>query len=462
MTPFKPEEIMAIARGVSIDTRTLEPGQLFVAIRGKRFDGNEFVGEAIARGAAGAVVERFPSPPPPLTLPLSPKGGEGRGEGVRPPIWTVPDTLVALGQLARFHRDRFQPDLVAITGSSGKSTTKEMLAHLLSGDREILATPGTQNNRIGVPLTLFRLDATHRAVVLELGTNQWGEIRALTEISRPTIGMVTHIGPAHLQTFGDLEGVLKAKGELWETLEPSAVLVLNGDDPLLARAGSILRRKVVWYGTGPAAEVRGAGIRLEPFGSSFQVNGVEARLPVPGRHNVMNALAALACAKVLGMDLSTAAQRLSSFAPLPGRLSISEREGLLLLDDTYNANPASLSAALQVLRDLPRPGGKKVVALGDMLELGGGSEDLHARAGRQIVEQGADALITVGRLAGRALAAAREAGLPAQAGYSFETPEQAGEFLAGFLRPGDALLLKGSRGIQMEKAFVCFTTSSIR
>ena len=449
MTGFSPAEVMAAARGVSIDTRTLQPGQLFVAIRGKHFDGNEFIAEAFRRGAAGAVVERLPA---------------GAAEATQP-VWQVPDTLAALGALARFHRDRFCPDLVAITGSSGKSTTKSMLAHLLSSDREVLATPGTQNNRIGVPLTLFRLQAGHRAVVLELGTNQWGEMRTLAEISRPTVGVVTNIGPAHLKTFGDLEGVLRAKGELWEGMEPSAVLVLNGDDPLLARAGSGLRRKVVWYGTGPAAEIRATEIRLSAGGgsSSFRANDeVLVNLPVPGRHNVMNALAALACAKVLGMDLGPAARRLGSFAPLPGRLNISERDGLLILDDSYNGNPASLKAALQVMREIPRPGGRKVVALGDMLELGEGAEELHAEAGRQIMEHGADALVTVGRLAGRALAAAREAGLSAQAGWPFETPAQAGEFLAGFLRPGDLLLLKGSRGTQMEKALECFTTSSIR
>lgn len=449
MTTFSPAEIMASSRGVSIDTRAIQPGQLFIAIRGKRFDGNEFVAEAFRRGAAAAVVDRRP--------PAGVPGNSG-------PVWQVPDTLAALGKLARFHRDRFQPDLVAITGSSGKSTTKTMLAHLLSEDRDLLATPGTQNNRIGVPLTLFQLHAGHRAVVLELGTNQWGEIRTLAEISRPTVGVVTNIGPSHLETFGDLEGVLKAKGELWKALEPSAVLVLNGDDPLLARAGASLRRKVVWYGTGPAAEVRATEIRLSAGGgsSSFRANEVAVNLPVPGRHNVMNALAALACAKVLGMDLDSAAQRLGSFAPLPGRLNVSERDGLLILDDSYNGNPASLRAALEVMREIRRPGGRKVVALGDMLELGEGAQELHAEAGRQIMEHGADALVTVGRLAGRALAAAREAGLSTQAGWPFEAPEQAGEFLAGFLRPGDLLLLKGSRGTQMEKALACFTTSSIR
>ena len=439
-----PEEIIA-SRGVSIDTRTLQPGQLFVAIRGKRFDGNEFVAEAFRRGAAGAVVERVSA-----------------GTPADRPLWRVPDTLKELGRLARSHRDRFRPDLVAITGSSGKSTTKTMLAQLLSGDREVLATPGTQNNRVGLPLTLLRLRESHRAVVLELGTNQWGEIRTLTELARPTVGLVTNIGPAHLETFGDLEGVLKEKAALWEALEPSALLILNGDDPLLARAGRGLRRKVVWFGAGPAAEVRATGIRLEPLESSFEVNGAQVRLPVAGRHNVMNALAALACAKVLGVDLGAAAKRLGSFAPLAGRLNLMERDGLLILDDTYNANPASLEAALKVFQAIQRPEGRKVVVLGDMLELGGESEELHARAGRQIVEHGAQGLIAVGPMAGQALSSARKAGLAAGAGWTFKTPEEAGDFLSSYLRPGDLLLLKGSRGIHLERTLACFTTSSIR
>ena len=461
MTSFTPQEIASatgavrvsgsgegISSGVSIDSRAIRPGQLFVAIRGKRFDGNEFAAEALRRGAAAAIVER--------RLPAE--------EAVScAPVWQVSDSLHALGKLARFHRDRFRPDLVAVTGSSGKSTTKEMLAHLLGKEREPLATPGTQNNRIGVPLTLFQLHGSHRAAVLELGTNQWGEIRALTEICRPTVGAVTNIGPAHLETFGDLQGVLRAKGELWEAMDPSAVLALNGDDPLLAQAGRALRRKIIWFGTGPATEVRAAGIRLEPGGSSCRVNDRwEMRLPVPGRHNVMNALAALACAKALGMDLAEGAARMGSFAPLPGRLSISERDGLLLLDDSYNANPASLSAALEVMEGIERSGGRKIVVLGDMLELGEGSERLHAQAGRWIVKRHADALVTVGPLARRALEAALETGLLPDAGRSFETPEQAGEFLAGYVRPGDLLLLKGSRGVQMERALACFTTSSIR
>ncbi len=414
-----------------------------MAIRGKRFDGHDFVGEAFSRGASAALVEQ-------RSLKVD--------AGCR--VLKVADTLVALGQLARFHRERFRLDLVAVTGSSGKSTTKTMLAHMLSRSREVLATPGTQNNRIGVPLALFRLHEGHQAAVLELGTNQWGEIRTLTQISRPTMGVVTNIGPAHLETFGDLRGVLRAKGELWEAMEPDAALVLNADDPLLWEAGRRLSRRVVWFGCNPRSDFRATQIRMEPSGSTSRLNGRwELKLSLPGQHNLMNALAALACAQLLGEDLPAAAERLSTCPALPGRLNFVEREGLLVIDDTYNANPASLQAALKVLEGLRRPG-RRVVALGDMLELGEQAEVLHAQGGRWVAEARADVLVTVGRWARWVLAAACEAGLSSEAGHTFGTPEEAGEFLSGILRPGDTLLLKGSRGMQMERVLASFTTSS--
>ena len=431
--------------GVSIDSRTLEPGQLFVAIRGKRFDGHDFAGQAVARGAAGLVVERKPASVPGSV-----------------PVWVVPDTLAALGDIARAHRDRFDIPLVAITGSSGKSTTKSILAHLLGEDRKVLATPGTQNNLIGVPLTLFRLEESHQTAVLELGTNRWGEIRRLTEIANPTLGVVTNIGPAHLETFGDLEGVLKAKGELWERMAPGAALVLNADDPLLWEARRRLGRPVLWFGCRAEADVRAGGILLKESETWCVVNGKwEMRVPLAGRHNLMNALAALAAAQALGLPLAAAAERISTVQAMPGRLSFSERDGVLVIDDTYNANPGSLKAALEVLEGLNRPG-RKIAAVGDMLELGGQAERLHAEGGRWVAEQKVDFLVSVGPLAQRLLASAWEFGLPREGGRGFSAAEEAGEFLSGFVRPGDTLLLKGSRGMQMEKVLACFTTSSTR
>lgn len=433
-----------------MDSRSLQAGDLFVAIRGNRFDGHDFVAEALQRGAAGALVERRP---------------EGVGPaGAGKPIWHVPDTLVALGQLASHHRERFRMDLAAVTGSSGKTTTKAMLAHLLSGDRQVLATAGTQNNRIGVPLTLLRLDAGHRAAVLELGTNRWGEIGLLAKICRPTVGLVINVGPAHLQTFGDLRGVLRAKGELWEAMEPWAPVVLNQDDPLLQEAGERLGSRVVWFSAQEGARVRVCVARIEsgPWGSRCLVNGRwPLTLRLPGRHNLTNALAALTCAELLGQALPEAIERLREVPSLPGRLTMGERDGVLWMDDTYNANPASLQAGLEVLDSVSRSG-RKAVVLGDMLELGGGAEELHAQAGRRVAASRPDLLLAVGELAERALAAALESGLGPRAGRAFTAPEQAGEFLMEWVRPGDTVFVKGSRAMRMERVLECCTTSSTR
>jgi UDP-N-acetylmuramoyl-tripeptide--D-alanyl-D-alanine ligase len=427
-------------RGVSIDTRSLKPGELFVAIRGKRFDGHDFIPEAFRQGAAAALVD----------------GREIRAPGC---LYRAADTLKALGDLARFHRDRFDLPVVAITGSSGKTTTKEMTRHLLSAKAEVLAAPGTQNNQVGVPLALFRLTAKPWAAVLELGTNQWGEIGRLTQISRPTLGVCLNIGKAHLETFGSLAGVLRAKGELWEKLDSGAALVLNADDPLLWEAGRRLKRRILWFGCRPSADVRAERIAAEGCSTRAKINGRwDLALPLPGRHNLMNALAALTCAQALGMDLRFCAERLSSAAPVPGRLAAREIEGCLFLDDTYNANPDSFHAALEVLKGIPAAG-RRVVVCGDMLEQGEAAAVLHAELGRRIAASGVEALAAVGPLSGGLAEAARQGGLPAQKIWRFKSAREAGEFLLGFLKEGDVVLVKGSRGMKMEEALECFCTS---
>ncbi len=434
------------ASGVSTDSRTLRGGDLFVAIRGPRFDGHDFVETAFAHGAAAAVVGRWPLP----------------GVFASRDVWRVEDTLNALGNLARFHRQRFNLPLVAITGSSGKTTTKTMVAQILSGGAEVLAAVGTENNLIGVSWTLLRLEPSHRFAVIEMGTNRRGEIRRLSEIARPTVGVVTNIGPAHLETFGDLRGVLREKRALWEMMGSDGRLLLNADDPLLVEAGRRLSRRVTWFGTDAAADVRAEKIRLEPWGSVCRVDGVELKLPLPGRHNLLNALAALGCARLLGIEMLEAAHRLSVMAPLPGRLAQVEVDGCLVIDDTYNANPASFQAALQVLQGIHRPG-RKILVAGDMLELGVQSEALHAEAGRWAAAAGLDWLVTVGALGRGLLAAAMKAGFALEHGRAFDTAEQAGKFLIAQIRPGDTVLLKGSRGMHMERILEirCSTISSI-
>ncbi len=447
MSAFSPKEIQAATSGVvvsgrepggvcgvSTDSRTIDAGELFVPLRGERFDGHDFLKEAFAHGAAGALVERWPL-----------------GSQVPGPIWKVSDTLRALGHLARFHRDRFSIPVVAITGSTGKSTTKTMLAHLLSDREEVLFTPGTENNRIGVPRALLRLREGHGSAVLELGTNRWGEIRELTSMVQPTVGLITNIGPAHLETFGDLKGVLRAKGELWEGMDSRSLLVLNADDPLLWEAGQRLPHTVRWFGSHLGSDVRADRVVVESWGSRCRVNDRwELTVPLPGRHNLINALGAIAAAEALGRPLPSCVERLKSVPPLPGRLVQTRLNGCLVLDDTYNANPASLKAALEVLSETHGLG-RRIAVLGDMLELGERAEPLHREAGRWMKTAKVDLLVTVGHLAGALLVGAWESGFSRQNGRSFDTVEEAGEFLRGVLRSGDTVLIKGSRAMRMER-----------
>ncbi len=433
--------------GVSIDTRTIRPGDLYVAIIGKRFDGNDFVAQAFERGAAGAVVSRWP-----LT---------GEAGFSNRPVWKVEDTQSALGRLALFHRERFKIPVIAVTGSAGKTTTKEMLHWAIFSPREVLATEGTQNNLIGVPLTLFKLGSFHRAAVVEMGTNRWGEIGALTKIARPTVGVITNIGPAHLETFGDLQGVLRAKGEMWEAMDSRGTLVLNGDDPFLAVAGKHLPHKVVWFGSCSGALVRVSEIVQEPWGTTSLINGRwRMRLAVPGRHNLMNALAALTCAVVLGADISAFVERLVTFEAVQGRTAVVEMDGCFVIDDSYNANPTSLKAALDVLRRAECRG-RRIAVIGDMLELGPRAGLFHEEAGRWMVESRVDFLVTVGTLSRQLAESAEKDGLSSEAVRSFDRPDEAREFLAKVIQPGDTILLKGSRGMQMERVLPCSTTSSI-
>ena len=433
-------------RGVSIDSRTVRAGDLFIAVRGRRFDGHDFIEAALAQGAAGAVVDRWPL--------------QEMKSGQMHPIWRVDDTLKALGDCAQFHRQRFHLDVVAITGSSGKTTTKAMVAHLLSSRRHVLATPGTQNNRIGVPMALLGLRPEHDAAVLELGTNQWGEIRRLAEIARPTVGVITNVGPAHLETFGDLRGVLREKAGLWEAMDSRGRVVLPADDPVLKEAGRQLPHRVIWFGTDPRADVRASRISVEPWGSRCLINERwEGFIPLPGRHNLMNALGALACAQVLGEEMESAVRRCADLPPLPGRLTRVELGGCLVIHDAYNANPDSLQAALEVLKGMDCRG-RRILVIGDMLELGPQAGALHAESGRRAVASGVDLIVAVGSLTKVLLACAHEAGLPREAGWWFGAPEAAGDFLVELIRPGDAVLIKGSRGMQMERIVECFTTSS--
>lgn len=431
--------------GVSIDSRTCPPGAAFFAIRGVRQDGHVFVPDARARGAGAAVVADLP---PSLTEP---------GDF---PVVVVDDTTQALARLAAFHRRRHDLPVVGITGSNGKTTTKELTATVLEARFRVLKAAGSFNNQWGLPLTLLDLDATHEAAVLELGMNAFGEIAALAQIAQPSIGVVTMIAPAHLEGVGSIEGVQKAKGELVEAIPPDGVAILNGDDPLVAALASRARGTVRTYGRAADADVRLTGVTATAGGLTFSLHAdsetVLVRLPLSGRHNAWNAAAAATVGLALGIPLATAAGALATARPVKGRLLWREAGGVRILDDTYNANPVSLRAALDALQEAAGPRGcaagspRLHVLLGDMLELGQATEAAHRDAGRWVAGLPVATFATAGSAMRLAAAEAEKAGcsrvLPC------DTPEEAAERLAERVGPGDSVLVKGSRGMRMERA----------
>jgi UDP-N-acetylmuramoyl-tripeptide--D-alanyl-D-alanine ligase len=428
----------AAVTGVSIDSRTCAAGDVFFAIRGPRQDGHAFLPDVLARGAGAAVVSRYPSEERwPAELPLV----------------LVEDTTHALQRLAAFYRRRWAIPVVAVTGSNGKTTTKELCAAVLSERFRVHKAGGSFNNQWGVPLTLLGLSPLHQAAVLELGMNAFGEIAALAQLARPQIGVITMIAPAHLEGVGSLEGVQKAKGELVQAIPPDGTVVLNADDPLVLGLAREARGRVLTYGHAATADVRLGEITPSGGGLAFTLatdgQRVDARLPLSGRHNAWNAAAAAAVGVALGVPLAVAVEGLGRAAPVKGRLVWREAGGVRILDDTYNANPVSLRAALDALRDAGGPGGLWVV-FGDMLELGPGSEPAHAEAGRWIATLPAAGLATAGAAARATAATAAAAGCPDV--QACRTPEEAAAHVAARVRPGDRVLVKGSRGMRMERA----------
>ncbi|MGA3029081.1 MAG: UDP-N-acetylmuramoyl-tripeptide--D-alanyl-D-alanine ligase [Bryobacteraceae bacterium] len=422
--------------GWSTDTRTLEPGDLFFALQGPNFDGGAFVAEAFARGAVAAVTER---PEPSLDR-----------DGA---VLLVPDALAALQQLAVWARDVWGGDIVAITGSAGKTSTKEVIADLLSTRLQVGRTTGNFNNHIGVPLSLLRLPEEARVGVIEIGMNHAGEIRDLASMARPRIAVVTNIGYAHVENFEDgIEGVARAKRELVEALPAGGIAVLNADDTRVARfthAGG-----TITFGIDNPAEVRAEEVAFTEAGTRFRVEGTRFQTELSGRHGVLNILAGIAVARAYGIapaDLVDAVARLK-----PGRMrgERSMHRGMLILNDCYNSNPDAARAMIDVLRDTPAQ--RRVAVLGEMLELGRWSEILHREVGRYAAESGMSVLVGIRGAARSMVDAAVKAGLAEAAAYFFDTPESAGEHLRGIAREGDAVLFKGSRGTRVEKALERF------
>jgi UDP-N-acetylmuramoyl-tripeptide--D-alanyl-D-alanine ligase len=422
--------------GISIDSRTIGIGEAFFAIRGHHLDGHAFLRDATARGASCLVVHVLPD-----DLPAS------------VPAVLVDDTTRALGRLAAYHRARFTVPVAAVTGSNGKTTTKELTAAVLAALGPVLKPESSFNNQWGLPLTLLKLGPEHRAVVLELGANTPGEIAALAEICRPTVGVVTLVTAAHTEFFGSLEGVQAEKSALVRAIPHEGAVVLNADDPrVAAMAGESRARVLTFSARGPAdvravgpAEDTEAGLRF-----TLEIGGARrtVSLAIHGAHNVTNALAAAGAGLALGLPLERIGRGLEAARPVKGRCVWRRAGALRILDDTYNANPTSVRAALETLA-AGAGARRRVVVLGDMLELGDIADQAHREAGRAVAASGAAEFVGVGRRAALAVEAAREAGLAES--HHAATFEDAVGLLLKRLAAGDAVLVKGSRGMRMER-----------
>ena len=422
--------------GVSIDSRTLAVGDAFFAIRGHQLDGHAYAREAAARGASCLVVHALADELPSHV-----------------PLVLVDDTTRALGRLGAFHRRRFTIPVAAVTGSNGKTTTKELTAAVLSRRWHVLKPAASFNNQWGLPLTLLQLRPEHGAAILEIGANTPGEIPYLASLAAPTVGVVTSVAASHTEACGSIDGVAAEKSALVRAVPSTGHVVLNADDPRVAAMADVVQAPVVTFGRGEAAHVRAIGpvsTDGEHVGFTLAVAGEahRVRLAFAGVHNVQNALAAAAVGHVLGLAPEAIVTGLEHARPVKGRCVWRQAGAIRILDDTYNASPASLRAALDTLA-AGRRGGRLLVTLGDMLELGDIAVEAHRDAGRAIAAAGVAELIGMGRLAREAVDAAREAGI-AESRHT-TTLEDTVAHLLKRLAPGDALLVKGSRGMRMER-----------
>jgi UDP-N-acetylmuramoyl-tripeptide--D-alanyl-D-alanine ligase len=429
-------------KGVSIDSRNIRKGELFVALKGDRFDGHDFVPEAIRKGAWGALVERSA-----LESRYQSLGGLKN-------ILPVEDTLMAFQEMALMHRRKYSIPFVGITGSNGKTTTKEMLACILEHQGPVLKNEGNLNNHIGVPLTLLKLQADHRAAAVEMGMSAPGEIDLLARLVHPDVGIITNIGPAHLEFLGTMDKVAEAKAELLANLRPGGTAVLNADD----RYFTALRKKwngtVLTFGINREADVTARDIETGKDFMDFTLASgrfaAKVRLRVLGKHNIYNALAAAAGAIALGFPIDAVKYGLEDFSPVAMRSEIKMVQGRMVLADYYNANPGSVKAALETLVTL-RSGNKSVAVLGDMLELGEAGFEEHREVGRIAARLGVDVIIAVGALSKQILEGALEAGMPKPALFAAGSHTEAAGLLRKQSGNGDAVLIKGSRGMKMEK-----------
>ncbi len=426
----------AIAQAYSIDSRTIQPGELFFAVKGDRMDGHDFVQQALEKGAVAAVVRK----------------DELARYAVKTRLLAVADTLVALQTLGAAVRRLWAKPLIGVTGSTGKTTTKEAIAHVLSARFRVLKSEGNFNNHFGLPLMLLKIEPEHEAAVIEMGMSHRGEIAALAKIAQPEIGVVTNVAPVHLEFFKSVAEIARAKYELIESLPTNGTAILNADDEYVSQFGRDFHGKVVRYGLHQTADVRAENIVSRgASGSTFDVvadgSREPANLPLVGTHNIYNALAAVATAMERGLSPAEATRALATLAPADKRGAVVQLGNITVINDCYNSNPTALDAMVDTLAAMPAK--RRIVVAGEMLELGPSGEELHRRSGQHMAQKGIDILVGVRGLAQPMVEAATHAGIRAE---FVATPEEAGEWLVRETREGDVVLLKASRGVKLERA----------
>ncbi len=456
---FTTEEILKAARGtlisgaskeqfygISTDSRLVSKGNIFVALQGEKFDGHDFLQKALDKGAAGVLVR---------------DEQKIKQYGIKPEVAVikVADTLAALGDLAHEWRKKFSIPVIGLTGSSGKTTTKEMMAAIIGQKKNVVKTEGNLNNLIGLPQTIFRINDKYELVILEMGTNARGEIKRLTQIAEPDIGMITNIGPAHLEGFGSIDGVREEKGDLFYNMDKNGIAIINLDDEHVRIIADKWKGRRITFGMSSNADVSAKDIgKNSAKGMRFNlVIGAKMQkveMKIVGIHHVYNALAAAAGARAVGINDEMILDGLKAFRPFRGRMEIIKlRNGAYLLDDSYNANPSSVREALMTLKDL-KSHHNCYVFLGDMLELGTAADEMHRRIGMLIATIGVNALFLQGDFSAVTAAGAMEGGLPSQNIYFSSDSEENMNYLKKNLKKGDWILVKGSRRMKMEKIAV--------
>ena len=424
--------------GISTDTRTLVPGNLFIALVGEKFDGHEFIQQAMEKGTGGILVSQKV---------------KGAGNAA---VFLVDNTLKGLQDLAHFHRHRFTIPIIAITGSNGKTTTKDMTAAALSSRLRVLKTQANYNNEIGLSLTLLQLTKEHQAAVVEMGMRGRGEIAGLAQIADPTVAIVTNVGETHLELLGSLENIAAAKAELVDAVGMNVISLLNADNEFVYEMHHKAKGQVVYFGTNSRADIKAQKIQSGEDGVAFECTTEKGSfpvfLPIPGRHNVYNALAAIAAGLALGLTQNDIVAGLAGLSLSSMRLSVAQYGDYTVINDAYNASPMSVTAALDALKDVAK--NRKIAVLGDMLELGDVAVEAHRNVGKKVAKDKVDVLVTIGELAGHIAAAAIEYGAPTV--IACESHAAAKKALKRNLEQGDTILIKGSRGMKMEKMLEMF------